>query len=228
MIEGVENYKIPYNSPMPFTTLFFDLDDTLYPSASGLWNAIRDRMSLYMIERLHIPADQVPELRRHYFETYGTTLRGLQIHHQVDADEYLAYVHDLPLEKYIQPNPQLRELISSLPQRCWIFTNADDGHAHRVLDQLGLDGCFVGIIDIKATQFICKPDIDAYRKALSIAGCVDARNCAIVEDSPRNLVPARSLGFYTILLGDGGLDPAADLCVTGLLDLKIALPDLWE
>ena len=46
-----------------------------------------------------LPVEEVDILRRNYFEQYGTTLRGLQIHHQVDTDEYLAYVHDLPLEK---------------------------------------------------------------------------------------------------------------------------------
>ncbi len=55
----------------------------------------------------------------------GTTMRGLQIHHQIDTDDYLAYVHDLPLHDYLYPNPQLRSLLTSLPQRRWIFTNAD-------------------------------------------------------------------------------------------------------
>ena len=41
------------------TTLFFDLDDTLYPSASGLWEAIRQRMTTYMEERLGFSADEV-------------------------------------------------------------------------------------------------------------------------------------------------------------------------
>ncbi len=71
------------------------------------------------------PRREIPAIRRHYFETYGTTLRGLQKHHQVDTDDYLAYVHDLPLEQYIQPNPALHDLLVSLPQRRFIFTNAD-------------------------------------------------------------------------------------------------------
>ena len=48
---------------MRFTTLFFDLDDTLYPSKTGLWPAIKDRMNQYMIERLGIPEPDVPFLR---------------------------------------------------------------------------------------------------------------------------------------------------------------------
>ena len=29
---------------MRFSTLFFDLDDTLYPSENGLWQAIKERI----------------------------------------------------------------------------------------------------------------------------------------------------------------------------------------
>ena len=107
---------------MPFTTLFFDLDDTLYPNSAGLWAAIRERMSLYMIERLKLPAEEVPGLRRFYYETYGTTLRGLQKHYHIDAEDYLAFVHDLPLETYLEPDAEARPILLSLPQERWIFT----------------------------------------------------------------------------------------------------------
>ena len=82
---------------MTITTIFFDLDDTLYPSNSGLWQQIKDRIGLYMLEKLHIPAGQVQTLRRQYFEQYGTTLRGLQANYPFEMLDYLAYVHDVPL-----------------------------------------------------------------------------------------------------------------------------------
>jgi putative hydrolase of the HAD superfamily len=92
-----------YNTRMSYTTLFFDLDDTLYSPKNGLWLAIRERMGEYMAERLGLPRDEIPAIRHLYYTTYGTTLRGLQRHYQVDSDDYLAYVHDLPLERYLQP-----------------------------------------------------------------------------------------------------------------------------
>ncbi len=74
-----------YNRPVTFTTIFFDLDDTLYPASSGLWPTLKARMSQYMIEIMGIPAGEVPGLREKYFRRYGTTLRGLQANHQVDV-----------------------------------------------------------------------------------------------------------------------------------------------
>src|SRR3990170_1715211 len=151
-------YLCLYNSRMLITTLFFDVDDTLYSSENGLWGAIRERMNEFMYERLHLSPQEIPVLRHKYYETYGTTLRGLQLHHNVDPDEFLAYVHDLPLHAFLQPAPELRTLLLSLPQRKWIFTNADSQHAARVLTLLGISDCFNGFVDVRAMDFHCKPE----------------------------------------------------------------------
>lgn len=212
---------------MPLTTLLFDLDDTLYASQNGLWSAIRDRMGDYMVERLGFPPDEVPAIRHKYYTTYGTTLRGLQIHHQVDVDEYLAYVHDLPLRDFIQPDPALRTLLLSLPQPRWIFTNADANHARRVMDVLGVADCFMGIIDLRALDFVCKPNPEAYRRAMALAGVSDPCQCVMFDDAPHNLKPATELGVYTVLVGSAEPNPACRLSVTSLHELPQALPQLW-
>lgn len=213
---------------MPYTTLFFDLDDTLYASGNGLWSAIRERMSLYMYERLGLPQAEIPGLRRHYYETYGTTLRGLQKHFNVDADEYLAYVHDLPLSQYIQADPELVILLDGLKQSKWIFTNADDAHARRVLATLQLNNCFHGIVDVRAMQFHCKPEPESFQIAMQLAGEDDPQRCLMLDDSPANLAPARALGFGTVLVGRNGDDLQADYSITRLNELRSVLPELWE
>jgi len=214
---------------MPFTTLLIDLDDTLYPASSGLWDAIRDRMNEYMDKRLHIPCDQIPLLRRDYLDRYGTTLRGLQIHHQVDAEDFLAYVHDLPLEEYLDPDPDLRLLLLSLPQRKWIFTNADVHHARRVLHRLGAHDCFDGIIDIHAREFACKPDAEAYLRTLALVDEKDPERCIVFDDTLRNLIPAHKIGFYTVLVGKNGSEsPEIDCAVMRLTELRTVMPELWH
>jgi putative hydrolase of the HAD superfamily len=222
---------------MTYSTLFFDLDDTLYDPRNGLWEAIRRRMSLFMAERLEIPPETIPSLRRQYFEQYGTTLRGLQIHYHVDSDEYLDFVHDLPLDQFLQPRPELRQMLLSLPQRRWIFTNADDRHALRVLKQLDLEGCFEGIIDVRAIRFACKPEPEAYQRALALAGDPASQECVMLDDSERNLSPARHIGFTTILVSPNGklaaalaqasLDGGPSYILKDLLELPRVMPELW-
>jgi putative hydrolase of the HAD superfamily len=208
-----------------YSTLFFDLDDTLYPSNNGLWEAIRERMNRYMVEVMGMPQADVPAIRRFYYETYGTTLRGLQKHYQVDADEFLAYVHDLPIPQFVPPDPALRLMLLSLPQRRFIFTNADADHAGRVLSALGVQDCFEQVIDVRALEFRCKPEAEAYRAALALAGESDPARCVYLDDSQRNLTPARQMGFTTLLVGANGSPWGLELnCIH---DLPQVMPELW-
>jgi len=186
---------------MRFTTLFFDLDDTLYPNTSGLWQAIKSRINLYMIERLHIAEKDAPTLREQYFKMYGTTLRGLQARHNVDVEDFLAYVHDLPLGDYIQPDPIQREIIASLPSRKLIFTNADANHARRVLAALHLGELFETIVDIHAVAPYCKPMPESFAIAQEIADEPDPRKCVIIDDLPRTTRAAIDVGMASILYG---------------------------
>lgn len=213
---------------MPFTTVFFDLDDTLYPASLGLWEAIRARMHQYLHQLLGLPDEELIALRQHYYEIYGTTLRGLQINHLVDTEDFLAYVHDLPLRDYLQPDPTLRSLLLSLPAKRWVFTNSDIHHAQRVLDVLQVSECFDGIIDIHAIEFFSKPNPEAYQYALHCAGENDPQKCVYLDDSPRNLLPAYQMGFYTILVGDENPNFAAHLSIPSIHHLRKSKPDLWN
>lgn len=186
---------------MRFSTLFFDLDDTLYPSSSGLWTAIKERMNMYMREQLGIPAEKVPQLREQYFKMYGTTLRGLQERHNVDVQDFLAYVHDLPLKDYLTPNAHQREIIASLGTRNMIFTNADCNHARRVLAALQLDDLFDVIVDVNTVAPYCKPMPESFAIAMDLADEPDPRKCVMIDDLPRTTRAALDVGMASLLYG---------------------------
>ena len=213
---------------MSFNTIFFDLDDTLYPKSNGLWAAIRERIDLYMHQTLDIPAADIPEIRHQYYVSYGTTLKGLLAHFDINAEEYLNFVHDLPLENYLQPDPQLRDMLFSLPARRWVFTNSDYRHAQRVLEHLGITDCFEGVVDVWALDPYCKPQAEAYQRALSLAGAPPPEACALLEDSPKNLKTARQMGFFTILIGENGNPTQSDRVIPDIHLLAEAVPELWS
>jgi putative hydrolase of the HAD superfamily len=181
-----------------------------------------------MHERLGISKDEIPALRTRYLETYGTTLRGLQHSYEIDTEDYLAYVHNLPLERYLAPNPELRQILLNLPLKRWIFTNSDDNHAHRVMNLLNVSDCFHGIIDVRVLGFINKPDPLAYQIALKTAGESMPERCILIDDSPRNLAPAKMIGFTTVLVSNRLQDASADHVIPRINDLKTALPVLWR
>jgi putative hydrolase of the HAD superfamily len=208
---------------MPITTIFFDLDDTLYPASSGLWGAIRSRIDLYMVERLHIPKEQVHDLRHYLFSTYGTTMRGLQATMHIDAQDYLDFVHDVPVADFITPNPDLRIMLSGLTQRKIIFTNADVKHAGRVLDRLQVSDCFDQIIDIQSVAPYCKPQVEAFLIALQLAGKGSASECALVDDGLSNLAAANKLGFFTVRAGSDELVPESHTSIGSITELPLVL-----
>ncbi len=181
--------------------ILFDLDETLYPSRSGLMAGMGKLMSRFMEERLGMPPTEVLILREHYYLTYGTTMRGLHLHHGIDPEDYLAYVHDIPLENYIGPNDKLDKVLAEIETEKAIFTNASAEHACRVLAILGIERHFSHIIDVRATGYIAKPDPEAYHRALAISGAT-GDECLLVDDRVPNLVTAKELGMITVLVSN--------------------------
>jgi putative hydrolase of the HAD superfamily len=206
-----------------YTTIFFDLDDTLYPASSGLWHAIKERMNIYMRNRMGFDPAEIPQIREKYFLQYGTTLRGLQANHDIDVQDFLAFVHDLPLSDYIQPNPALCEVIASLGTHNLIFTNADAAHAQRVLKALALDECFENVVDVNAVAPYCKPMPESFQIAMRMAGENDPGRCVMIDDLPRTTKAAREAGWYSILFGQEKPHPDADATLTDWKQLAFIL-----
>jgi putative hydrolase of the HAD superfamily len=204
---------------VPISHLVFDLDDTLYPPGNGLWDEIGERINRFMVERAGIDPAKVNDVRRQYYVTYGTSLRGLMTDFpNIDPHAYLAFVHDVDLSRYIAPNPALNSLLAALPQPKSIFTNSDANHTLRVLNCLGVARHFPLVVDIHAMKFENKPRPQAYEALLKTIGA-PANECLIVEDSLRNLRPAKALGFTTLLVGNGHEpDPAVDHRVSTILE----------
>ena len=182
----------------------FDLDNTLYP-ARDLYDEIGERMTAYIARALAVPAAEALRLREHYFHQYGATIVGLVRHHGVDAADFLRDVHEAD-HSVLVVDDELRTLIERLPGRRIVFTNGGGGHPERVLESLGLGGCFDTIFDIEAAGLAPKPQRESYERL--IGACrIDPRGALLIEDTLRNLEPAHAMGFATALVGDIHPDP---------------------
>uniref|UniRef100_A0A7N0SWV7 Uncharacterized protein n=1 Tax=Kalanchoe fedtschenkoi TaxID=63787 RepID=A0A7N0SWV7_KALFE len=140
-----------------YDCLLFDLDDTLYPLSTGLASAVLSNITAYMVEKLGIEESKIPDHCNLLYKNYGTTLAGLRaIGYDFDCDEYHSFVHGrLPYE-ILKPDPVLRNILSSLPIRKVIFTNADKVHAAKVVNMLGLEDCFEDIVCFESLNPIHK------------------------------------------------------------------------
>lgn len=186
----------------PFASIeawVFDLDNTLY-STPLLYDAVGERMTAYIARALGVDEDEALILRERYFDEYGATVVGLSRHHAMDAHDFLAHAHDVDYS-VLDPDPELGALIERLPGRKIVFTNGGGGHGQRALAQLAIAHCFELVFDIEAAGLAPKPQRAAYERLIAACG-IDPAASVLVEDSARNLEPARALGFTTVLIGE--------------------------
>lgn len=177
----------------------FDLDNTLYPQSSRLFDQVDVLMGKFLSEHFKLDSVAAREMQKRYFHQYGTTLRGLLLHHpEIDPHHYLDYVHQLDLT-VIEPAPALDAALAALPGRKLVFTNGSLRHAENVLARLGVAHHFADIFDVAAAEFVCKPDPDCYQRMLRAHG-VTPTQAALFEDTLVNLPPAAALGMTTVLV----------------------------
>lgn len=201
----------------------FDLDDTLYPPAAGLMEALSRHFTQCIAEELGISLEQAEALRCEYGKRYGSTTRGLALHYHINIPDLLAEVHDLPIEDYLRPDPELGCLLDCIrAQRC-IFTNAPGDYARRVLDVLGVADRFCRIFAIEFTGYRGKPDPLVYERVVAELGASDSE-IVMLDDVRANLLPAARRGWTTVWVNGRG-KPANPQDLDGI---DYAVGDLWE
>lgn len=184
-----------------FETIVFDCDDTLYASSCGLMQAVAVRMNEYMMRITGLPPAETERRRAAYLHNYGTTLAGLEREFDVDPEDYLAFVHNIPYERFLAPDEALNALLSRLPQRKVLFTNGTREHATAVLGVLGIGHHFDALLDLRDFGMRPKPNPEAYaclREALTH----DPSKALLLDDRPGNLIPAREMGMTTVLVNE--------------------------
>ncbi|MFN7163609.1 MAG: pyrimidine 5'-nucleotidase [Hyphomonas sp.] len=176
----------------------FDLDNTLYPAECDLFAEIDTRMTDFVARFTGLERTEARKLQKHYYATYGTTLSGLMTEHALDPAEFLHYVHEIDLSP-LPDLPQLRDAIAALPGRKFIYTNGSRRHAERVTEKMGLAHLFNASFGIEESAYTPKPNLPAYQSFCRIHQ-VEPQGAAFFEDLARNLLPAKSLGFTTVLV----------------------------
>ena len=203
--------------------ILFDLDDTLYPTSAGMMRDIDARMNEFMVTQVGFAPSEVVEWRKFYWQTYGTTLRGLYIEKHIDPQAFLRFVHDVDPEKYLHLDVRLDAMLAQMAQPKSIFTNAPADYARRVLRALGIEKHFAEIFDINFIEYASKPTPSAYDRVVASLP-VPANECLMIDDAIRNLMPAKKLGMTTVWFdGNSATQPqssdSVDLTIKSIYDL---------
>jgi putative hydrolase of the HAD superfamily len=179
-------------------TWIFDLDNTLYPASCNLFAQVDKHIGEFIAHLLKVDADEAYRIQKQYFRDYGTSLRGLMLHHQVDPQAFLEFVHTIDVTP-VAPSPELEQALGRLPGRKIVFTNGSAKHAENVLARLGVSHRFDAVFDIVAADYFPKPEPFVY-DILVRRHWIDPKRAVMIEDLPKNLLPAHQMGMTTVLV----------------------------
>lgn len=182
---------------MPFDLAVIDLDNTLYAAESGVFARMDKRMSAYVANELRVDAETADELRVKYWKEYGTTLRGMMLHHGMEPEGFLHDVHDINAHELLERDEALDAALARLPGRKVIHTNGIREHAERILEALGVLHHFERIYDIRFNDYIPKPCSETLAMLIKAEGSTPDRTI-VVDDMPDNLAAAAALGCRTV------------------------------
>ena len=181
-----------------FDGWIFDLDNTIYPAESGLFDQISRRITLFIEQRFGIGHEDALAMQKDLLSRYGTTANGLKHEHNTEPQDFMDFVHTIDLEGF-RPDPEIAAAITALPGKKVIFTNGTRGHASQILKAMELSHHFDGIYDIFDANHRPKPEPDIYHEVIACFG-INAETTVMIEDMAVNLKPAAEMGMTTVLL----------------------------
>ena len=94
----------------------FDLDNTIYSPDTKVFDEIDSRMKKYISKLLKISENEAFKVQKLYYKEFGTTLSGLMKNHNINADDFLDYVHKVNLENLTE-SKDLKKSISQLSRK---------------------------------------------------------------------------------------------------------------
>jgi putative hydrolase of the HAD superfamily len=202
------------------TYLLFDLDETLYPSSSGMVGEISRRMTRYVSRFLNLDEKSAARLRRDLSRRHGTTLTGLMNEHAFkDPESYLEFAHPADVERFLRKDPDLVSALGSIPLPKSILTNAPAEHARRILKYLEIETFFERIFDIRMSGFRGKPERGVYLRVLAELGR-EASEVLFIDNRLDYLLAFREIGGRIVWVVDPSMKAEADQEVPRIAHVK--------
>jgi len=206
---------------MSFKLAVIDLDNTLYAADNGIFARMDKRMTAFVARELDMDATEANDLRIKYWKQYGTTLRGMMLHHGMEPEAFLHDVHDINVHELLQADKALDAALYRFPGRKVIHTNGIREHATRVLDALDVAHHFSNIYDIRFDNYQPKPSAETLSRLIKAEDMAVDRTL-VIDDMEDNLAAARSIGAQTALISPHDPDESWDFHAASLSRLKLS------
>ena len=215
--------------------LLLDLDGVCYGkhnnySLEKVFGQVSQRMTEFISKRLKIDMKAAKELQTNYFYKYNTSLNGLMIHHDIQAEEFLKYVHTIDLS-FMKEDKIMRNELEKLDMEKFIFTNGSAEHAKNILTHLGVYDLFGRdkVFDIKDAGYVPKPEAQTFDLMVKKFG-LNPKETIYIEDIAKNLSIGYERGCATVwLINDehfGKIDSDKDYISHKIENLSLFLKEI--
>ena len=176
----------------------FDLDGTLYEQdmLEKVFGQVSKRMGDFISQKLNVNLKKAKELQKNYFHKYYTSLNGLMIHHDINPQEFLKYVHEINLD-FLKKDIVLKEELLKLDAKKYIYTNGSIGHIEQIIKSLGIEDLFDDTFDIVEANYVPKPSLESCKNMVKKFN-INPKETVFIEDIAMNLEPAKKLGMKTV------------------------------
>jgi len=176
----------------------FDLDNTLHDARVHIFPSMHAQINDYLKRRFGLDDAGANEMRRAFWQRYGTTLHGLMRHHGTDPGDFLRETHRFPeLADMVVRENALKHALSRLAGRKLVFSNAPRRYVEEVLRVIGVRRWFEAVYTIEDARYRGKPGPHGFHLLLRNHD-LDPHRCAFVDDSLDNLKAAKRLGMSTV------------------------------
>ena len=198
----------------------FDLDNTLHDARPHIFPSMHLQMNDYLKRHFGLDDEAANEMRRFFWERYGTTLKGLVRHYGHDPKHFLRETHRFAdLAGMVVRDNRLRHALARLPGKRLVFSNAPLHYVAEVVQALGLTNYFDAVYAIESTRYRPKPALQGFHVLLQTHD-LDPHRCALIDDMPENLRAAKRLGMSTVWVSaEARSAPFADLRVKSVTEL---------
>lgn len=196
--------------PQPAKKYIFDLDGTLYSFASTghvtfgksvFYADLRRRILAYVATTLSVTSNEAELIFQKVDEEFNGELSiGFEKAYGIDRYAYYEATWNCEPGDYIVVNPRLSEALAPFRGRALLLTAAPSAWATKVLQYLGVADIF-GENIITGEPDMRKPDPAVFLQAAKQLNAQPNSVISIGDQNYSDIIPAKSLGMTTILIG---------------------------
>ncbi|KKQ79581.1 MAG: Hydrolase [Parcubacteria group bacterium GW2011_GWC2_38_7] len=213
------------------------MDGTLYEyegasfGESGAYQEILKNATLFIAKKLGKTLAEADLLLKGIQERWGEQISlALEKEFQITREEYFNTVWDIPAEKYIKKNDDLKPFLEKLKQKYQlaILTDAPIAWVKNVLTALGVIEIFDNNI-FDGTGDARKGSGAAFQKVLQRFQ-FEPSDCVMIGDQENiDIEPAKQIGLVTVYVNKNGQKSRkADFSVKSIFDLPTVLEIKYE